>query len=94
MGQIAMQDRMEALDVSRSLTLLPNRRDEHRSGKGFQPHALADSAFVVQLLAVKLDAPIQRQRRREEPAVATYLYACQQGMTTADTLGPIFSSRA
>jgi hypothetical protein len=94
-----MHHRIETLDVSRSLTLLPNQSESRRSSssdprKFFQPNALADSAFVAQLLAVRLDAPVQRQRRREEPGVATHLYAGRQDLMTADMLGPIFSYSA
>ena len=37
--------------------------------------------FLTQLLAIKADLPQTRERRREEPEVAAYLY--EAGMTTA-----------
>jgi hypothetical protein len=38
------------------------------------------AAFLTQLLAIKADVPQTRERRREEPEVATHVY--EAGMTT------------
>lgn len=53
--------------------------------------ARVSSAFAAQLLAVSLDAPAFRQRRREAPALATAIY---RRSSSHGPLAPIADGRA
>jgi hypothetical protein len=74
---MSMQEIDRPVEASRSLTLLTSsdRGESERShNHGFARHALGEAAFLAQLMAVKLDQPIQRLRRREAPDTATGHY--------------------
>jgi hypothetical protein len=71
-----MQNRYEALESSRSLTLLPgsDRQRENVAAKTTRSGPRPETGFLAQLLAVKHDAPEYRARRRTEPHLAMAAY--------------------
>jgi hypothetical protein len=71
-----MQNRYEALETSRSLTVLPGseRQGGDAAAKGIVHAPRPNAGFLSQLLAVKHDAPEQRARRRTEPHLAIAAY--------------------
>jgi hypothetical protein len=85
-----MQNRYEALEPSRSLTVLPG---SSRHGKNSAPVKTGraprpDPCFLAQLLAVKHDAPEYRVKRRTEPLLAMAAYgALRNPLTREETAG-------
>ena len=81
-----MQNRYEALETSRSLTLLPGsiRNEGSAATTGTARAPRPDACFLTQLLAVKHDAPEYRLRRRTEPHLAMAAYGAQ-GLSVPQT---------
>lgn len=71
---------------SRALTIVNRTPEQPASHQAPQRHA----AFLTQLLAAKAGVPQTRERRREEPTVATNVYRVHMA-PTAPARGKMFS---
>jgi hypothetical protein len=82
-----MKIRYEALETSRSLTLLPGAGQERENSASIRTaHApRPETGFLAQLLAVKHDAPEYRLRRRTEPQLAVAAYGGQKATIHSQT---------